>query len=144
MFYVNVNVFFTICPHVPWWLHTKCHVACLYFKLSVWNFAHTLLVDTIGITIRVMARYATFLLHFKHGGKKTLFKNSCFDLCIFFYQIYCVIFSYVQFTFPQTSKYFLSNGTNKIHGLASGPELQAVRFGYFILCENWKKGGYPF
>uniref|UniRef100_A0A4W5P2B6 VWFA domain-containing protein n=1 Tax=Hucho hucho TaxID=62062 RepID=A0A4W5P2B6_9TELE len=50
--------------------------------------------------------------------------------------IYCVIFSYINFTFPQTSKCFLSNGIKNMHILASGPKLQAVRFGYVILSEN--------
>ena len=44
---------------------------------------------------------------------------------VFSYHIYCVIF-YIILTFLQTSKCFLSNGTNYIHILASGPELQAV------------------
>ena len=66
-----------------------------------------------------------FLLHVKYDGK-----------LYHFFEIYCVIFSYVPFTFPQTAKCFLSNGTNNMHILASGPELQAVRFGYVILGEN--------
>jgi hypothetical protein len=40
-------------------------------------------------------------------------KNGCFFLCIVVYQIYCVIFSYIPFTFPPTSK--------NLHILASGP-----------------------
>ena len=76
-----------------------------------------------------------FHLHFKDGIKEIQQKNIFF-LCIIFYQIYCVIFSYIHFTFPQTSKCFLSNGTNNMHILASGPELQAVRFEYVILGEN--------
>ena len=64
-------------------------------------------------------------------------KKTCmFFLCIIFYQIKCVIFSYINFPFPQTSKCFLSNGINNMHIFASGPELQAVRFGYVILGEN--------
>ena len=55
-----------------------------------------------------------------------------------FYQIYCVILSYIHFTFPQTSKCFLSNGIKNMHILASGPELQAVRFGYVILGKKKK------
>ena len=51
-----------------------------------------------------------------------------------------VIFAYIHFTFPQTSKCFLSNGIMNMHILASGPELQAVKCGYVILGENWKKG----
>ena len=34
---------------------------------------------------------------------------------------------------------FLSNSINNMHILASGSELQAVRFGYVILGENVKK-----
>ena len=63
-----------------------------------------------------------FLLHFEDG--------------IIFYQIKCVIFSNINFTFPQTLKCFLSNGIKNVHVLASGPELQAVRFVYVILGEN--------
>ena len=69
-----------------------------------------------------------FILDFKEDGTK---KSNKSFLCIIFYQIYCVIFSYIPFTFPQTSK--LSNGAKNMHVLASGPELQAVRFGYVIL-----------
>ena len=47
-----------------------------------------------------------------------------------------VLFPYINFTFPQSSTCFLSNGIKNIHILASGPELQAVRFGYIILGEN--------
>jgi hypothetical protein len=61
--------------------------------------------------------------------------------CISKMVIYCVIFSYIQFIFPQTSKCFLSNGTKNMHILASGPEIQAVRFGYVISGEIWSKGG---
>ena len=69
-----------------------------------------------------------FLLHFKDGTKK-IQNIFFFLLCIIFYQIYCVISSYIPFTFSQPSKCFLSNGTKNMHILTSGPELQAVRFG---------------
>jgi hypothetical protein len=82
-----------------------------------------------------------FILHFK-DGTKTIQKNVFF-LGIFYYQIYCVIFSYIPFTFPQTSKCFLSNGTKNMNILASGPDLMAVRFGYVILGEKVKKGADP-
>ena len=81
-----------------------------------------------------------FLLHFKDDGTKKIQKK----LCIIFYQIQCVIFSYITLTFQQTSKWFLSNGTKNMHILFSGPELQAVRFGHVILGENLKKAGNPF
>jgi hypothetical protein len=77
-----------------------------------------------------------FLLHFKDDCTEKIM--LAFFLCMIFYQSYCVIFSYILFTFPQTSKCFLWNGTNKMHILASGPELLAVRFGYVIFGE--KKG----
>ena len=67
-------------------------------------------------------------------------ETACFFICIIFYQIYCVLFSYINFTFPQTSKCFLSNGIKNMHILASGPELQTVIFGYVILGEKFKKG----
>ena len=47
-------------------------------------------------------------------------------LSLFFHQIYCVILSYIQLTFPQTSECFPSNDTKNMHILASGAELQAV------------------
>jgi hypothetical protein len=47
-----------------------------------------------------------------------------------------VLFSYINLTFPQTSKCFLSNGIKNI--LASGPELQVVRFGYVILDKHFR------
>ena len=75
-----------------------------------------------------------FHLHFKDDGTKKI-QNDIF-FCMIFYQIYCVIFYYIPFRFPQTSKCFLSNGTKNMNILASGPELQAVRFGYVILGEN--------
>jgi hypothetical protein len=128
---MNANVSFTICSNVPG-----------DFTLKVLKISHSPgypseilhihcchLVDSIGITTRVMDLTVTFLLHFKDCGKKNT--GWCF-LCIFFYQIYYVIFSYIQFTFPQTSKCFLSNGTKNMHILASGPDLWAVRFGYVI------------
>ena len=71
-----------------------------------------------------------------HDGTKKTKKHIFFYLCIIFYQISCVIFSYIPFTFPQTSKLFLSNSIKKMHILALGPELQAFRCGYVILGEN--------
>ena len=81
-----------------------------------------------------------FLLHFKDEMEEKKYKRM-FDvvLRIILYQIYCVIFSYIPFTFPHTPKCFLSNGTNNMLILASGPELQAVRFGYVIFGKNLKR-----
>jgi hypothetical protein len=42
----------------------------------------------------------------------------------------------LNFTFPHTSKCFLSNGIRNMHILASCLELQALRFGYVILSKN--------
>ena len=50
---------------------------------------------------------------------------------------------HIHFTFPQTSKCFLSNGINNMHILVSGSDLQAVRFGYVIIGENGKKASDP-
>ena len=55
-------------------------------------------------------------------------------------QSYCVIFSYMLFTFTQTSECFLSNGTKNMHIPGSVPELQAVRFGY-VFRQKLKKVG---
>jgi hypothetical protein len=54
--------------------------------------------------------------------------------------IYCAIFSYIILTFLQTSKCFLSNGTNGMYILASGPVQQAVYFGHASQAEIEKKG----
>uniref|UniRef100_A0A4W5LGJ4 Somatolactin alpha n=1 Tax=Hucho hucho TaxID=62062 RepID=A0A4W5LGJ4_9TELE len=51
-----------------------------------------------------------------------------------------VIFSYIPFTFPQTSKCFLSNGTKNMHILASGPELQVDKcllHSVLMLVQSW-------
>jgi hypothetical protein len=104
--------------------HTKTlHIHCCHLVANI--------RIAPGLEYYIMA----FLLHFKDDGTKKI-KKTFFFLCIIFYQIECVIFSYIPFTFPQTSKCFLSNGTKKMHILASGPELQAVRFGYVILDKN--------
>ena len=73
--------------------------------------------------------------------KKT--ENVCLFPCIIFYQIYCVIFSYIQFTFPQHSECFLSNDTKNMHILASEPELQAVRLGYVFRRKLRRRGDTP-
>ena len=87
---MNANVSFTICPNVPVWLPTKCHVARSYssYPSETLHIQCCHLVDTIGITSRVMTGTGTFLLHFKDVGRK---KKGCFFGCIFFYQIYCVV-----------------------------------------------------
>ena len=56
-------------------------------------------------------------------------------------QIYCLLFSYIQFTFKHTSECFLSNGNKNMHILGSEPELQAVRFGYIFRRKLKKVGG---
>jgi hypothetical protein len=78
-------------------------------------------------------------LAFQRWWYKKIQNNGVFSLCVIFYQIYCVIFFEIPFTFPQFSKCFLSNGTNSMHILYSGLDLQAVRFGYVILGKNWKE-----
>ena len=81
----------------------------------------------------ILSECLFYLVHFKDDDKtiKLYYLN----------QIYCVIFSYIQFTFTQTSECFLSNGTKNMHILASGPELQAVRFGYVFSRKLKKVGG---
>jgi hypothetical protein len=63
-----------------------------------------------------------------------------YALPLFFHQIYCVIFSYIQLKFPQTSECFHSNDTNNMHILANGAELQAVSFGYVFRWKWMTKG----
>jgi hypothetical protein len=70
-----------------------------------------------------------FRLHFKDDGTKIT------KVLLFCVTLLCYIL-YFPFTFPQTSKCFLKNGTKNMLILASWPELQAVRFGYVILGEN--------
>jgi hypothetical protein len=67
-----------------------------------------------------------FLLHFKDDGTK---KYVFFFFVVLSFTRPFVLYS-PTFTFPQTSKCFLSNGANNPHILASGPELKAVRFSY--------------
>jgi hypothetical protein len=80
-----------------------------------------------------------FLLHLKDDATKKIQKTHVF----FFVLSYTrrVLFYYINLTFPQTSKCFLSNVIKNMHILASGPELQAVRFGYFR--RKLKKGADP-
>ena len=61
-------------------------------------------------------------------------------LWIFSYHIYGVIVSYIILKCLSTLKCFLSNGTNYMHILASGPEQQAVYFGHVSQAEIEKKG----
>ena len=128
---MNANVSFTICQNVlgDFTLKVSKFTHTSSYSSETLNIHCCCHVDTIGITTRVMARTMTFLLHFKDCGRR---KTFVFFLCIFFHQIYCVIFSCIQFTFPQTSKCFLSNGAKNMHILASGLELHAVRFVYVI------------
>jgi hypothetical protein len=72
-----------------------------------------------------------FLLHFKDD---VIQKEHVFYFVLSLTK--CVIFSYMNFTFPQTSTCFLSNGIKNMLILASGPDLQAVRFWYDILGEK--------
>ena len=44
-------------------------------------------------------------------------------------------YPYIHFTFPQTSKCFISNGTKNMHILASGPELQQLDLGMSFLAK---------
>ena len=116
-------------PKCTWGLHTKSLVVHSFFKLSIWNVAHTL--PSCGHYRNYNqsdAIIVTFLLHFKDGGKKTMV-----SFFVFSSTRSIVLYSpYIQFTFPQTPKCLLSNGTNNMYIFASGPELQAVRFGYVI------------
>ena len=83
-------------------------------------------------------------LAFQRWWYKKIQNNGCFFFVLYFTRsnvLYSpTLFSYISFTFPQTSKCFLSNGTKNMHFLASGPKLQAVRFGYVILGEKKKWG----
>ena len=109
------------------------------------NFAHSLMPSSgqnLNCTWAGLIHYGLSLA-FQRWWYKNIQKNGWFFLRIIFYQIYWVIFNYILFTFPWPSKCFLSNGTKNMHIRASGPELQAVRFGYVILGKNWKKGANP-
>ena len=90
----------------------------------------------------IITEYFDVLVDFKDATTIKELKNACLFPCIFFYQIYCVIFSYIQFTFTQTSECFLSNGYKNMHVLASGPELQAVRLGY-VFRRKLRRRGLP-
>ena len=127
---MNVNVSFTICPNVHGYLTLKV-LFFTHFSSFPAETLHILcchLVDTIGITTRVMAINMTFLLHFKDGGKK---RQVGFFL-VFSSTRSIVLYSPTFNSHFHKSKCFLSNGTKNMHILASGPELQAVRFRYVI------------
>jgi hypothetical protein len=70
-----------------------------------------------------------FLLHFKDNGTK---KNGWFFFVLSFTRS-IVLYSP---TFLSHLHKLQSVSFQKMHILASGPELQAVRFGYVILGEN--------
>ena len=97
--------------------------------------------QNINCTWAGIIHYGLYFAFQRRWYKKIYKIMFFFCLCIIFYQICCVIFSYIPFTFPYTSKCFRLNGTKNMYILASGPELLAVRFGYAILGENWRKGG---
>ena len=65
-------------------------------------------------------------------------KNKMYVFFIILSKPDLLLFSYIQFTFTQTSECFLSNGIKNMHILGSVPELQAVRFGYGFR-QKWKK-----
>jgi hypothetical protein len=64
-----------------------------------------------------------FLLHFKTDG--TILKMYILP------DLMCYSPTLISH-FHKLEKCFLSNGINNMHILASGPELQAIRFGYVI------------
>ena len=81
-----------------------------------------------------------FLLHFKDDLK---IKNKKFiSLYYLLPDLMCYILLH-SFHISTTSKCFLSNGIKNMDILASGAELQAVRFGYVLLGEHLKKGPDP-
>ena len=114
----------------PGWLHDKCHVAHSFWKLSI-----SLKLSPSSYL------YVCFIVHFKDDDTKIKIKNVCFFSLYYLNLIYCVIFSYIQFTFTQTSECFLSNETKNMHILGSVPELQAVRFGYVFRRKLKKSRG---
>ena len=108
-------------PKCAWVLHTKC---CRSVILQVIHLK--LCTYTAAILWTLSELQPEWLLEL---GPFSCISNMLVEktnLRIFFYQIYCVILAYIQFTVPQTSKCFLSNGSKNMHILASGPELQAV------------------
>jgi hypothetical protein len=89
-----------------------------------------------------------FLLHFKDDG--AIQKNSCFLLVLSFIRcnvLYSPTFlSHVHELQSVSIQMVLIICISLFQGLSYrqldlGPELQAVRFGYVILDENWKKRG---
>jgi hypothetical protein len=125
------------------WYNTFNRQAMVHWiNLKLCTYTAALSVQNLNCTWAGITHYGLFLA-FQRSWYEKIQKKGCFFLCIIFYQIYCVIFSYIPFTFPQTSKCFLSNGTKNMHILASESELHTVRFGYVILGKNWKKGADP-
>ena len=88
----------------------------------------------------ILSECLFYLVNFKDGDTTIKIKNEWFFSLYYLNQIYCVIFSYIQFTFTQTPECFLSNGTKNMHILGSVPELQSVRFGY-VFRRKWPLRG---
>jgi hypothetical protein len=107
----------TICPNVPgaFTLKVLRISRTPRYPSDTLHIHRCVLVDTIGITTRVIALTVTFLLHFKDGGKKTF--------CIFvFSSTRSIVLHYPTFNshFHKLQKCFLSNGTKNMHILATG------------------------
>jgi hypothetical protein len=107
-----------------------------WFIGSVKMFAHTLLPSSdqnLNSTWAWIIHYGLSLAFQRWWYKKNTKERLFFSL---YYLLPDLLFPYIPFTFPHTSKCFLSYSTKNMHILASGPELQAGRFGYVILGEN--------
>ena len=74
-----------------------------------------------------------FLLHFKDGTKNTK-ERLVFSFVLSFIRS-IVLYSPTFLSHLHKLQCFHSNGIKNMQNLASGPELQAVRFGYDIMAE---------
>ena len=78
--------------------------------------------------------------NFKDDGKKNLFfffVSSIIGSNVLYFRTFLSHFHKLQ-------SVSCTKNTKNMHILASGTELQAVRFGYVILGENGKKGANPY
>ena len=76
-----------------------------------------------------------YLLHFKDDGTKNKIKTVGFFIVLSFTRSNVLYYpTFLSHFHIRQSVSF--DGTTNMHILASGPELQAVRFGYVILGEN--------
>ena len=124
----------------PW---TKTYISSSFLKLQAWNLEYRLLTPCGSHINGIQGATFSVCPYTFHCKSMVSLKIKISGWFFFGLSptISIVLYSpTLFFTFLETSKCFLSNGTNYMHILASGPELQAVYFGLVIQAEIEKKG----